>query len=175
MKIIISIVVIFLALISCEKQEEQGSIQGSWRVIDASMHTTQTFQTTAAYWFIEYPLFDDTTYVACLIASGNSFYEIDNIEKDYTVWTFDGIGEFFINGNYAGNYNGGNSGGRILTSGTNRSISIKYENGNAIITYPESYGMEDRAYPEILPDGTVLPRGRYTIRGYSVITFERTN
>jgi len=98
------------------------------------------------------------------------------VEKDYTVWTIDGNGEFFINGEYAGSYQeDDNSGGKIITSGTMRRISIKYKNGNAIISYPESWGMEDRAYPEILPDGTVLPRGRYTVWGYSIITFERIN
>ncbi len=161
---------ILLTFISCEK-EEQGSIYASWVVIDAKMKTDERFQTTGMMYYITYDLFDDTQHTACLLASGYSALRVDNVTQHVTKWTFDGIGEFYIDDIYAGNFTGGS----ILTDGTKRRIDYFFEDGNLHVIYPESWGMENYGYPRLLPDGTLLPRGRYTIHGRSEIVFRQVN
>jgi hypothetical protein len=157
-------------LISCEK-EERGSIYDSWIVIDAKMKTDERFQTTGMMYYITYDLFDDNQHTACLITSGFSALRVDNVTQNVTKWTFDGIGEFFIDDVYAGNFDGHN----IYSDGTKRHIDYFFKDGNLHVIYPESWGMETYEYPRLLPDGKLLPRGRYTIYGHSEIVFRPAN
>ena len=167
---LIMLMLLSVVLFSCEK-EERGTILGSWVVIDAKMMTEERFQTTAMVYYMTYELFDENQHTACLLASGFSALVIDNVAQFKTKWTFDDIGEFFIDDQYLGNFNGGT----ILTQGTARRIYYYFEDGNLHITYPDSYGMQDFPYPRVLSDGTVIPRGRYTIYGHPEIVFKRVN
>jgi len=168
-KVLLALLILF-TLISCEK-EEQGSIYASWVVVDAKMKTDERFQSTGMMYYVTYELFDDNQHTACLLTSGFSALRVDNVTQDITKWTFDGIGEFYIDDVYAGNFDGHN----IYSNGTKRHIDYFFEDGNLHITYPESWGMETYEYPRLLPDGTLLPRGRYTIHGHSEIVFRQVN